>query len=137
MLTIENNGKEIVSTNYWQSEHAALGYIFCSINAGALRLLVPPKMEAQVIKEAAGCSEVLVSIGPWLDAGGQTGAQFLFEDQSPNPFFLYVLDQLMDRLPSKEDAGKEFECIFYTQDGGAVLRKPLRLKFVDSIPCYT
>jgi hypothetical protein len=35
MFTFENNGPEIVSTNYWLSEHAQRGYVYLSINARA------------------------------------------------------------------------------------------------------
>ena len=41
LITIENNGPGILSTNYWGTPHAEKGYCYLSINAGAFRLLGP------------------------------------------------------------------------------------------------
>lgn len=41
MITVQNDGPDIASTNYWESAHAARGLCYLSGNAGALRLLAP------------------------------------------------------------------------------------------------
>ena len=41
MLKIENNGPEIISPNYWDSDYAKKGYVYLSVNAGAFRLRGP------------------------------------------------------------------------------------------------
>lgn len=41
MITISNDGQKIVSTNYWDTEHAKRGFLYLSWNAGAGRLLLP------------------------------------------------------------------------------------------------
>lgn len=43
MITVSNNdGPEIVTANYWQSEYARAGNLYISCNAGCVRVLVPP-----------------------------------------------------------------------------------------------
>jgi len=41
ITTIENDGPDIVTTNYWTTEHEQRGLFYVSINAGTCRLLVP------------------------------------------------------------------------------------------------
>jgi len=41
VLQIQNDGPEVISTNYWQTAHSRRGYLYLSFNAGALRVLVP------------------------------------------------------------------------------------------------
>ncbi len=45
-LVVGNNGPDIRSTNYWQSEYAKGGIVFLSMNAGAFCLLLPPALES-------------------------------------------------------------------------------------------
>lgn len=40
-MIIKSNGADIVSTDYWDTEHAARGLVYLSGNAGVWRLLVP------------------------------------------------------------------------------------------------
>jgi hypothetical protein len=49
-IRIENNGPEIAATNYYDSPNAGAGYVYLSINAGALRLLVPDS-QSQLVDE--------------------------------------------------------------------------------------
>ena len=39
VLVVENDGPEIVATNYWELPAAAAGKFLVSVNAGAFRLL--------------------------------------------------------------------------------------------------
>ena len=63
-LTITNDGPRILTTNYWDTEHARGGKYYCSVNAGAIRILVPPQRAAD-IEEWNACRYVIVSRGPW------------------------------------------------------------------------
>ena len=40
-IIVSNNGADLIDTNYWETDYALHGYYYLSINAGALRLLVP------------------------------------------------------------------------------------------------
>ena len=46
ILKFENDGPLIVASNYWESEMAAAGKLYVSINAGCFRLLVPRRLDA-------------------------------------------------------------------------------------------
>ncbi len=50
---IENDGGNIMSTNYFQSRAAQAGYILASVNAGTFRLLVPDGILPSLLKEIA------------------------------------------------------------------------------------
>jgi hypothetical protein len=41
-IHVENHGPLITATNYWDSELAREGKLWCSVNAGAIRVLLPP-----------------------------------------------------------------------------------------------
>src|ERR1700744_5802447 len=41
MITIANDGQNLITTNYWDSEYAKMGLIYLTWNAGAARLLLP------------------------------------------------------------------------------------------------
>jgi hypothetical protein len=43
VLKFENDGPLLVASDYWQSEMAAAGKLYVSINAGCFRLLVPQR----------------------------------------------------------------------------------------------
>jgi len=42
IITVSNDGQLITSSNYWSSVYARKGKVFCSVNAGAIRILLPP-----------------------------------------------------------------------------------------------
>lgn len=54
MIKISNAGQDIQSTDYWDTEHAAVGLCFLSGNAGALRLLVPEAAEGLLSEMRTG-----------------------------------------------------------------------------------
>ncbi len=65
--TIDNKGQDIVSTNYFESEHASKGKVYMSVNAGAFRLLLPDS-QMQLLEEMATGKEVIISMGKWPEA---------------------------------------------------------------------
>lgn len=101
LIRIENNGKEIVSTNYFQSEHARRGYFYLSINASTFRLLVPPAQES-VIAEFATAKEIIISRGNFQ---GYDALEILFDDETDNPFSIHIVSSQIDRMPLSDDAG--------------------------------
>lgn len=50
ILTIENDGVEIKSTNYWNTVFSESGLYFLSANAGSLRMLVPSGNRPKVVE---------------------------------------------------------------------------------------
>ena len=63
-LFIENDGPEILSTNFWQSALARAGTFYLSTNAGAFRLLVPTQHQGS-LREMRRAHTCIVSRGPW------------------------------------------------------------------------
>jgi len=102
LITIVNNGPEIMSTDYWHTGHAAKGYFYMSINAGCFRLLVPaPQIAA--IDEMKTAREVIVSRGAWPEQGKHDALEILFEDDTGNPYVLHFTIDQVDRMPTDAD----------------------------------
>ena len=114
-IQITNDGQRLVSTNYWQTEHAARGLVYLSINAGAFRLLLPPaQMDALIDLRTA--RDVVISRGPWPAQGRPDAFELLFDDGSQSPFALHLDSRQVDRLPPDADARKEYRCTVWTPD---------------------
>lgn len=105
MLQIENDGQEIIKTNFWQTEQARSGGFFLSINAGACRLLVPYQHK-NVIKEFEVAKEVILTRGPWPDAGEETAIEILFDDGSDDPYSIHLGQSQVDRWPPAQESGR-------------------------------
>ena len=93
VFTIENAGPELVRTDYWATEHAQIGLLYLSGNAGALRLLVPESAEGLLADMGTG-KEVLIEEsvrlpGECLDV--------VFNDGSAEPFFASIDIKQVDR----------------------------------------
>lgn len=132
MLTIQNDGQEIVSTNFWRTEHAARGYLYLSSNAGAFRLLVPPAREADII-EMMAAREAVISRGPWTVQGGREAVAILFEDLSDSPYVVHIVSEQCDRLPTIEDRNKTFVLTIWTEAGKAG-SMPAKVRMVKRLP---
>jgi len=115
-LLIENNGREIKNTNYWNSPHAKRGFLFLTWNAGAARLLVPGSARG-ILAEMRGAREVIVSRGPWIEQGRREALEMLWEDGSDAPFCLHLVAEQTDRLIPESDQGGGFIVSAWTRDG--------------------
>lgn len=104
-LMVQNNGQEIVATNFWETEHARRGLFYLSINAGAFRLLVP-EAHTSAISEFKTAKDVILSRGPWSQMGNRDAIEILFDDESESPYALHLDARQLDRLPAREDAGR-------------------------------
>ena len=134
MLSIQNAGPEIVSTNYWQTPYAAKGVVYLSINAGAFRLLLPPALETSLSDMSA--KEVIVSRGPWTEEDQRDAIEILFEDGSSSPFVLLFGIQQIDRLPPATDEGRrDMALTVWTNGPRKVLSLPASYRRVSKIPC--
>lgn len=130
LIKIENDGPEIVSTNYWDLEHAARGFCFLSLNAGTARLLVPKPMEPQIPEMTAGVSLAIITRGEYK---GRESLEILFEDGSSSPFALHMSTEQVDRLFSDADRHKEFRLSIWTQ-GGKQAEFPCRYRKARRLP---
>jgi len=105
MLIIENCGQEILETDFWQTDQAKAGAFYLSINAGAFRLLLPQQHES-ILTELETAKEVIITRGPWPDAGQTNAMEILFDDESDSPFSIHLGASQVDRWPLPEDAGR-------------------------------
>lgn len=136
-LTIESDGQRIVATNFWDTPRAHRGAVFCSVNAGAVRLLLPQVCEHHV-NEMVG-REVIVTRGLWHAMGGQEALELMWEDNSDAPWSVCIGQGQFDRLINRADAGRKIACLVYVRgfNGTPLLAGswPARFRVATSLPC--
>lgn len=119
MITIENDGQDIASTNYWSLEHAHRGLLYLSANAGAWRLLVPKGAEHHLPEIRTGKTAI---IEPSIHMLGQCW-DVVFEDGSDSPFSLAIDKRQTDR------AMQDGDCVLAVwTEAGKVLELPCQIK---------
>jgi hypothetical protein len=130
MLRVENNGQDIVSTNYFETDWARGGYVFLSMNAGAFRLLLPPVQEPELL-EMEKSSYIVVSRGPWEEMKNRDAVEILFEDGSSSPYCLHIGIEQVDVLPDR----RRDDLIFSVWTAkGKSLERPGRFRKTKRIP---
>lgn len=132
-IQIQNDGPEIISTNYWGMPHAQKGYYFLSINAGCFRLLVPDLQISEII-EWESAREVIISRGPWPQMGRPDAVEILFEDDSDNPYAIHIVPDQVDRMPLVADQAKPWIFNLWTRYGKRG-QFPAHYRIVPEIPC--
>lgn len=98
---------------------ARAGKVFLSTNAGAFRLLIPKALEDEV-REMKTATRVIVSRGPWPDAGQSDAVELLFEDGTDSPYVIHLGATSLNRLPANEDDGRDdllFSAWIWRSDG--------------------
>nr|WP_288120019.1 hypothetical protein [Thiomonas sp.] len=118
MILISNDGAEIESTNYWDTEHGRSGLCFLSGNAGAWRLLVPQAVEKLLPEMQTGRSVTIEK-----SIFGQRAWDIVFEDGTPAPFALTLDKRMTDRAM---ESGR-CRMSVWTRNG-KVLDLPCRIK---------
>jgi len=129
LFEVVNDGKNIESTNYFDSEHAKQGYFYLSTNSGCVRLLVPDN-QLQAIKDFKAAKYVILSRGPWPEQEGKDALELLFEDFSANPYVIYMVEQQCDMLP---DGKGDWILAVWSREGKKFVC-PLKYRHVNSIP---
>lgn len=107
MIEVHNHGPLITSSNFWGSDLDRAGKLFCSVNAGAIRILVPASQRA-MIEECRPSRYVVLSRGPWPAQGLPEAVEILFEAGSDNPFVLHLSPSSFDLLPAEPPEGQEW-----------------------------
>ena len=122
MIQITNHGPLITATNYWGSELARAGKLFVSVNAGAIRVLLPPQLYG-ALADMRAAPECVLSRGPWLDAEAPDnlfaeGIEIMWDDGSDSPYALHLAPASFDLLPAEPDAGREWLLTVWTAKDG-------------------
>ena len=134
MLTISNNGAKIVDSNYWDSQMAAAGKLYLSMNAGAFRLLAPDSMAQTLAHECGLAKEVVLSFGPWPEVGQKRAAEIILEDNSESPYILHLSEGQIDRWPAEGDDGRRFTFTLWGRGTKLLAELPARFRFTPKIP---
>lgn len=138
-MIITNHGPLIEASDYWESEYAARGVVYLSVNAGAFRLLLPDVLKPLLLDDMRSAREVVVSRGPWPEQGRDDALELLFDDGSTAPFSLHMGLEQVDRLPLDSDAGKQWIASVWTAPRRGRPQKALERKAyyrrVDRLPC--
>lgn len=137
MIQIENDGPELIWTNYWDTEHAKAGYVYLTTNAGCFRLLAPPG-KGLSLDEMREASEVIITRAPWPEMGKHDALEIMFEDGSNSPYCLHIVSEQVDRMPLDSDRDRpgeppRWKLAVYNQDGKQV-ELPARYRRAKKLP---
>ncbi len=131
MIQIESEGQDIIKTNFWNTEWNKKGAVACSLNAGALRLLIPDRNQG-FIREMQTAKAVIVSKGK---CRGRTAYEFLFDDGTSTPFSLLIGDNQMVLQIADHEHGKPIRVTAWTRGVKKQFDMEGRFRVVRSLPC--
>lgn len=117
MIRVDNQGPLLAGSNYWQTEAAAAGYFYVSLNSGCIRLLVPDSRK-EMMADMRTAKTVVIRFGPHAGFGGREMTEILFDDGSDEPFALHLWINQWERLPLPGDFGMGFEFAAYDDRRG-------------------
>jgi len=114
LIEVTNHGPLITATNFWESPLAERGLLFCSVNAGAIRVLLPRSRYADLndMRTAEYC---VLSRGPWA---GKDGIEIMWEDHSDSPYVLQLTPESFDLLPGEPESGREWVLSVWSNKDG-------------------
>jgi hypothetical protein len=118
MISIANHGPLITATNYWDSELARAGKLWVSINAGAIRVLLPPQLYG-ALADMRQARECVLSRGPWPAERRREAIEIMWDDGSDAPFALHLTPESFDLLPGEPEPNREWVCTVWVQRDGA------------------
>lgn len=135
ILTISNDGPLITATNFWEHEYERGGKPYVSLNARAIRLLLPRSLESHLEQMSAGkLAIVSVPRNP-----SKYAMEIMLEDETQYPYTFHLDARQIDHLPSREDDGRtDLEFTVWTQPRRGVpheaLRRPAAYRSVTTVP---
>lgn len=106
-ISVQNHGALVIASNYWESEYAAAGKLFCSVNSGAIRVLVPHGMR-HAVEEWRKSKYAILSRGPWPAQRLAEAVEILWEDGTEDPYAVHLSAESFDLLPAEPPAGREW-----------------------------
>lgn len=112
-IQIENQGQDIISSNYWGSDIEKQRLLFLSPNAGAIRLLVPRNYEAELQDMTKDCDYVIVTRGKW---NGAEAVEILFENHSHTPYSITLTADSCLMLPGNPGSDRQWGFAIWTLD---------------------
>lgn len=137
MIHVTNHGPLIASTNYWSLAVEEAGKIFCSVNAGAIRVLVP-RVHRRILADMRRGKHCVLSRGPWPEMRLAEAVEIMWDDGTDDPFALHLSPESFDRLPAEPPAGQEWIVSAWDCKKGKPHKAVERVCYwrrVERIPC--
>jgi hypothetical protein len=129
-------GSTITSSNFWGSENDRREQYFCSVAAGAVRLLVPSALSSNVF-EWCKAKRVILSRGPWHPEGGPEGLEIFFEDDDNDSFAIQLTRSSFYKLPDQADKTRDWVFSVWVRMDEKPLKvfeSPCRWRRINSLP---
>jgi hypothetical protein len=136
-IRVTNHGPLLLSSNYWESELAAAGKLFVSVNAGAIRILLPPQLYGD-LADMRSAPECVLSRGPWPAERQREAVEIMWDDGSANPYALHLTPASFDSLPGEPMLGREWILSVWTKKDSSphkALERRCHWRRVVRIPC--
>jgi hypothetical protein len=128
LIIFENDGGEIVGTNYFDTSRGTAGMYYLSCNAGVARLLIPEHETLLLDEMKTGKLGVLTS-GIYK---GQPSVEIMFDDGTRSPFSMFVpQDQCDSRI---QKGSTQFILTAWTQAGKVGEWKAFQ-RVREKLPC--
>lgn len=134
-IVTTNHGPLIVASTYFGSDIERAGKLYCSVNAGTIRVMVPASLR-RMIDECRGARYVILSRGPSPDS--PESVELLFEDHSDSPFVIQLTAESFDLLPGEPADGQHWVLTIWDQKRGKphlALTRPVKWRRVERLPC--
>jgi hypothetical protein len=114
LITVENDGAVILRSNYWTSDLAEAGKVFVSVNAGAIRVLLPRDRwgDLYAMRSSNYC---VLSRGPWPAEGKPEAIEIMWDDKSDAPYCLTLSPESFDMLPAAPAIGRRWICSVWVE----------------------
>ena len=135
-IVTDSRGPLIVSSTYWGSECETAGEVFVSVNAGAIRVMVPDAMR-DAVNEWRAAKHAILSRGPWPELSLPEAVEILWEDRSDNPDAIHLWPEQFDHLPSAPPTGRDWLITVWQLIEGKphkTLERTCYWRRVDSLP---
>lgn len=136
-LTIRNDGPLVAETNFWSLAIEESGRLCVSVNAGAIRVLVPRAM-GRIVSDIRTARHAVLSRGPWPERRLDEAVEIMWDDGSDSPFSACLSPQSFDQLPAAPPARQEWRVSVWVERCG----KPHRAcehvchwRRVSRLPC--
>ena len=125
-----NNGKDIESSNFWETEWASGGNIALSLNSRCVRMLIPDS-KISVVEEYRTAKYAIMSIDY-----ESARTEILFEDFTDCPYCFHTSSNaFLGFTPGREDSGREDLTLSVWGNGCVKLFEcPLKFRRVSKIP---
>ncbi len=100
-MMVQDDGPSLRDSNYWDSLYCQSGLLYFSVNAGAIRMLVPDDVSDELLDALTTTQHVVVS----RDAAG-VHYELLFEDGTPTPYFVFTTSAAWDHSVPDSESGR-------------------------------